>query len=81
MGKVKTPTLPPVELVKSQSKACIGNVDASTTGGEYKDIKDYSFDLNFVLLHLYTLASAGSMFLIVVLILVVSQLVFCGGAG
>ena len=51
MGKVTTPTPPPTELVNSESQGGEGNVDASTTAGEYYEVNDYSFDLNVVLLH------------------------------
>ena len=56
MRKVTSPTPPPADLVKSENQAGIGMIDASTTESKYNAIKDYSFDLNFMSLHLNTLA-------------------------
>ena len=79
MGVLSTPSTPQPEVVKEESQSGIGNVDNSKTSGEHRWVNDYSIDLNFVSLHLNTLASAGSMILIVLTALLFARWMLTGG--
>ena len=80
MGVLKTPSTPQPEVEKEESLSGIGNVDNSETGGENSLVNDYSVDLNFVSLHLNTLASVGSMILIILTALLFARWMLTGGA-
>ena len=79
MGVLKTPSTPQPEVEKEESLSGIGNVDNSETGGEHSLVNDYSIDLNFVSLHLNTLASTGSMILIILTALLFARWMLTGG--
>ena len=80
MGIFRTTTTPPPEEEKDEHLSGIANVDNSEMGGEHSSVNDYSVDLNFVSLHLNTLASSGALILIVLISLLIIRFIFTGGA-
>ena len=57
MGKLSTPPPTPADIDRSENLHGAGNINNSVTGGKHNEVNDYSVDLNFILLHLNTLAS------------------------
>ena len=80
MGIFRTTITPPPEEEKEEHLSGIANVEKSEMGGERSSVNDYSVDLNFVSLHLNTLASSGALILIVLISLLIIIFIFTGGA-
>ena len=80
MGVIKTFSTPLPELEKYEHLSGIGIVDNSKMGGEHSFVNDYSVDLNFVSLHLNTLALAGSMIIVILICLLFARWLLMGGA-
>ena len=80
MGIFRTTTTPRPEEEKEEHLSGIANMDNSEMGGERSSVNDYSVDLNFVSLHLNTLASSGALILIVLISLLIIRFIFTGGA-
>ena len=79
MGVFKSSSTPQPEEEKEENLLGIANVDNSEMGGEHSSVNDYSVDLNFVSLHLNTLASSGAL-VFIVLISLTHQIFTTGGA-
>ena len=80
MGVITTISTPQPEVEKDEHLGGMGNVDNSETGGEHSLVNDYSVDLNFVSLHLNTLASSGALVLIVLICLLFGRFLLKRGA-
>ena len=81
MGIFRTTTTPRPEEEKEEHLSGIANVDNSEMGGKHNSVNDYSVDLNFILLHLNTLASSGALILIVLMLLLIVRFCLTGGAN
>ena len=79
MGVI-TPATPQPEVEKDEHISGIGNFDNSETGGEHDSVNDYSVNLNFVSLHLNTLASSGALVFIILICLLFARFLLMGGA-
>ena len=60
MGIFRTTTTPAPVEEKEETLSGIANVDNSEMNTKKNLVNDYSVDLNFILLHLNTLASSGA---------------------
>ena len=73
--------MPEAEVEREENQQGIGNVDSSVNGGRHNEVIDCSVNLNFISLYLNTLASAGSIIVIVLIILLFSRWALNGGIG
>ena len=67
MGVITKVSTPQLEVEKDEHLSGIGNINNSKTGGKHSSVNNYSVDLNFVSLHLNTLASAGSLVFVILI--------------
>ena len=80
MGVITTFSTPQPEVEKDEHLSGIGNIDNSETGGKHSLVNNYSFDLNFVSLHLNTMASAGSLVFVILIGFLFARFLLTGGA-
>ena len=80
MGVFRSSSTPHPEEEKDEHLSGIANVDNSEMGWEHSSVNDYSVDLNFVFLHMNTLASSGALILIVLMSLLIIRFFLTGGA-
>ena len=80
MGIFRTTTTPRPEEEKEETLSGIANVDNSEMNTKHNSVNDYSVNLNFISLHLNTLASSGALILIVLMLLLVARFCLTGGA-
>ena len=79
MGVIGTFPIPLPEVEHDEHLSGIRNVDNSEMGGEHSSVNNYSVDLNFVSLHLNTLASAGSLVFVILIGLLFARFLLTGG--
>ena len=79
MGVITATSTPQPEVEKDEHLSGIGNIDNSETGVKHSSVNHYSVDLNFVSLHLNTLASAGSLVFIILIFLLFARFLLTGG--
>ena len=80
MGIFRTTTTPRPEEKKEETLSGIANVDNSEMNTKHNLVNDYSVDLNFISLHVNTLASSGALILIVLMLLLIARFCLTGGA-
>ena len=80
MGVITSSSTPQPEEEKEENLSGIRNVDNLEMGGEHSSVNDYSVDLNFVSLHLNTLASSGALVFIILISLLFARFLLTGGA-
>ena len=80
MGVLRTTTTPAPVEEREETLSGIGNIDNSEMNTKKNSVNDYSVDLNFISLHLNTLASSGAILDIVLILLILARFLLTGGA-
>ena len=78
MGVFRTTTPAPVEE-REETPTGFANVNNSKMNTKKNSVNDYSVDLNFISLHLNTLASSGALIIIVLMLLLLARFLLTGG--
>ena len=75
MGAWRSTTTPAPSQEREEDLAGVGNIDNSNSeiNSKKNNINDYSVDLNFISLHLNTLASSGAILVCLIILLIVAR--------
>ena len=79
MGVWRTTTTPAPIEEQEETLSGIGNIDNSEMNTKKNSVNDYSVDLNFISLHLNTLASSGALIVCVLILLLLARFLLTGG--
>ena len=80
MGVWRSTTTPAPIVEREEDLSGVGNIDNSEMNTKKNSVNDYSVDLNFISLHLNTLASSGAILVIVLILLILARFLLTGGA-
>ena len=80
MGVWRSTTTPAPVVEREEDLSGVGNIDNSEMNTKKNSVNDYSVDLNFISLHLNTLASSGAILDIVLILLILARFLLTGGA-
>ena len=83
MGVWRSTTTPAPSQEREEDLAGVGNIDNSNSKMNTKknSLNDYSVDLNFISLHLNTLASSGAIIVCLKILLILARFLLCGGCS
>ena len=83
MGVWSSTTTPAPTQEREEDQAGVGNIDNSNSeiNSKKNNINDYSVDLNFISLHLNTLASSGAILVCLIILLIVARFLLRGGCS
>ena len=83
MGVWSSTTTPAPTPEREEDQAGVGNIDNSNSeiNSKKNNINDYSVDLNFISLHLNTLASSGAILVCLIILLIVARFLLRGGCS
>ena len=79
MGVWRITTTPAPIEEREESLNGVGNIDNSKMNTKKNSVNDYSVDLNFISLHLNTLASSGALIVCVLILLLLARFLLTGG--
>ena len=81
MGVWRSTTTPAPIVEREEDLSGVGNIDNSEMNTKKNSVNDYSVDLNFISLHLNTLASSGALIVIVLMLLLFARFLLTGGTS
>ena len=83
MGVWSSTTTPAPSQEREEDLAGVGNIDNSNSeiNSKKNSVNDYSVDLNFISLHLNTLASSGAILVCLIILLIVARFLLRGGCS